>query len=163
MADNSGSDREGSDLEESLQDEGPSSPKDPYAPRYVSIKKGPRGFGFNVRGQVAEGGQLRSINGQLYPPLQMISAVLDDGPADAAGVVSIECIEHVFIHVHAVCDMLVWELQYNSTVSSRSQHLTHGRKLAEGGRAFTYRCKISHIKAFDTRYIYVDAIYEIAG
>lgn len=75
-----------SDLEESMQDEGPSSPKNPYAPRFVHIKKGSRGFGFNVRGQVAEGGQLRSINGQLYPPLQMISAVLEDGPADKAGV-----------------------------------------------------------------------------
>lgn len=72
-------------LEDSMQDE-PSSPRDPYSPRAVNIKKGPRGFGFNVRGQVAEGGQLRSINGTLYPPLQMISAVLEKGPADAAGV-----------------------------------------------------------------------------
>ena len=81
------SDRE-SDLEDSMQDDdAPLSPKDPYAPRFVKIRKGERGFGFNVRGQVSEGGQLRSINGTLYPPLQMISAVLEDGPADRAGVV----------------------------------------------------------------------------
>ena len=81
------SDRD-SDLEDSVQEDedGLPSPKDPYAPRYVKIKKGERGFGFNVRGQVSEGGQLRSINGTLYPPLQMISAVLEDGPADRAGV-----------------------------------------------------------------------------
>ena len=60
----------------------------PYAPRKVILKKGERGFGFNVRGQVSEGGQLRSINGVLYPPLQMISAVLEGGPAEAAGIVT---------------------------------------------------------------------------
>lgn len=31
-------------------------------PRVVKIQKNETGFGFNVRGQVAEGGQLRSIN-----------------------------------------------------------------------------------------------------
>jgi len=72
------------DLEESLQDD--ESKNNPYAPRFVKIKKGDRGFGFNVRGQVSEGGQLRSINGQLYPPLQMISAVLEGGPAHNCGV-----------------------------------------------------------------------------
>jgi len=86
MASDSDSDR-GSDFEDSMQDEeSQQSQKDPYSPRTVTIKKGPRGFGFNVRGQVAEGGQLRSINGVLYPPLQMISAVLEQGPADTAGV-----------------------------------------------------------------------------
>ena len=73
----------GSDLEESMKDE---KPKDPYAPRLLKIKKGDRGFGFNVRGQVSEGGQLRSIHGTLYPPLQMISAVLENGPAANAGI-----------------------------------------------------------------------------
>ncbi|XP_057303396.1 sorting nexin-27-like [Hydractinia symbiolongicarpus] len=74
------------DLEDSMQDDDSSPVKDPYGPRVVKIRKGERGFGFNVRGQVSEGGQLRSINGTLYPPLQMISAVLDGGPADRAGV-----------------------------------------------------------------------------
>lgn len=32
-------------------------------PRVVTIYKTDTGFGFNVRGQVSEGGQLRSING----------------------------------------------------------------------------------------------------
>ena len=60
--------------------------QNPYEPRRVSLKKGERGFGFNVRGQVSEGGQLKSINGVLYPPLQMISAVLEGGPAEEAGI-----------------------------------------------------------------------------
>ncbi|CAJ0594001.1 unnamed protein product [Cylicocyclus nassatus] len=42
------------------------------------------GFGFNVKGQVSEGGQLRSLNGQLYAPLQHVSAVLPDGAAERA-------------------------------------------------------------------------------
>ena len=75
------------DLDGSTQEDTNTGIKDPYAPRYVKIKKGERGFGFNVRGQVSEGGQLRSINGHLYAPLQMISAVLENGPADTAGIV----------------------------------------------------------------------------
>lgn len=43
------------------------------------------GFGFNVKGQISEGGQLRSINGELYAPLQHVSAVLRGGAADTAG------------------------------------------------------------------------------
>ena len=59
-----------------------------YKPRLVQLRKGERGFGFNVRGQISEGGQLRPINGELYAPLQHISAVLPDGPADEAGLVT---------------------------------------------------------------------------
>lgn len=55
-------------------------------PRTVTITKTETGFGFNVRGQVCEGGQLRSINGELYGPLQHVSAVLDAGAAQQAGV-----------------------------------------------------------------------------
>ena len=54
--------------------------------RTVTIDKTARGFGFNLRGQVAEGGQLRSIGGELYGPMQHISYVLAGGPADLAGV-----------------------------------------------------------------------------
>ena len=54
--------------------------------RTVTIDKTSRGFGFNLRGQVAEGGQLRSIGGELYGPMQHISYVLEGGPADLAGV-----------------------------------------------------------------------------
>lgn len=76
-------------------------------PRVVKIQKNETGFGFNVRGQVAEGGQLRSINvhvalnfyfspsqlslfysvfqGELYAPLQQVSAVLPGGAAECAG------------------------------------------------------------------------------
>ncbi|XP_075856241.1 sorting nexin-27 isoform X3 [Microcebus murinus] len=55
-------------------------------PRVVRIVKSESGYGFNVRGQVSEGGQLRSINGELYAPLQHVSAVLPGGAADRAGV-----------------------------------------------------------------------------
>ncbi|XP_053345998.1 sorting nexin-27a isoform X2 [Clarias gariepinus] len=55
-------------------------------PRVVRIIKSESGYGFNVRGQVSEGGQLRSINGELYAPLQHVSAVLPGGAAERAGV-----------------------------------------------------------------------------
>ena len=55
-------------------------------PRVVTITKSETGFGFNVRGQVSEGGQLKSINGVLYAPLQHVSAVLEGGAAQRAGV-----------------------------------------------------------------------------
>lgn len=59
---------------------------DPAGPRVVTIEKTETGFGFNVRGQISEGGQLRSINGQLYAPLQHVSACLDNGAAEKAGI-----------------------------------------------------------------------------
>ncbi|XP_019734341.1 sorting nexin-27b isoform X1 [Hippocampus comes] len=55
-------------------------------PRLIRIVKSDSGYGFNVRGQVSEGGQLRSINGELYAPLQHVSAVLPGGAADIAGI-----------------------------------------------------------------------------
>ena len=54
-------------------------------PHAVKVVKNQQGFGFNVRGQVSEGGQLKSIGGELYAPMQYISAVLETGPAYAAG------------------------------------------------------------------------------
>lgn len=59
----------------------------PNGPRDVLIEKNENGFGFNVRGQVTEGGQLKSINGELYAPLQHVSAVLRGGAAETAGVI----------------------------------------------------------------------------
>ena len=59
--------------------------EDERTPRTAVVVKTEHGFGFNVRGQVAEGGQLKSIGGQLYAPMQYISAVMKDGPADKAG------------------------------------------------------------------------------
>lgn len=56
------------------------------APRTVLITKTDTGFGFNVRGQVSEGGQLKSINGVLYAPLQHVSAILEGGAAEMAGI-----------------------------------------------------------------------------
>lgn len=43
------------------------------------------GYGFSIRGQVAEGGTLKPINGELYAPMQYISAVMEGGPGEAAG------------------------------------------------------------------------------
>ena len=68
---------------------GPSTPtpvRVSTGPRVVTIVKTDTGFGFNVRGQVSEGGQLRSINGELYAPMQHVSAVLEGGAAERAGV-----------------------------------------------------------------------------
>lgn len=59
----------------------------PSGPRDVVIEKMDTGFGFNVRGQVTEGGQMKSINGELYAPLQHVSAVLRGGAAEKAGVI----------------------------------------------------------------------------
>ncbi|XP_013142497.1 PREDICTED: sorting nexin-27 [Papilio polytes] len=61
-------------------------PIESNGPRRVTIYKTETGFGFNVRGQVSEGGQLRSINGELYAPLQHVSAVLEQGAAELAGI-----------------------------------------------------------------------------
>jgi len=55
-------------------------------PRTVTLVKTDTGFGFNVRGQVNEGGQLKSIGGKLYGPLQHVSAVLTGGAAERVGV-----------------------------------------------------------------------------
>ena len=54
-------------------------------PHAIKVVKNQQGFGFNVRGQVSEGGQLKSIGGELYAPMQYISAVLEGGPAAKAG------------------------------------------------------------------------------
>jgi len=77
-------------MAESDESSPPSSPEqhrhDDLGPRVVTISKTETGFGFNVRGQVSEGGVLKSINGVLYAPLQHVSAVLDGGAAQRAGI-----------------------------------------------------------------------------
>ena len=77
-------------MAESDEDSSPGSPGDigdfTPGPRVVTIVKSETGFGFNVRGQVSEGGQLRSINGELYAPMQHVSAVLEGGAAQRAGI-----------------------------------------------------------------------------
>ena len=56
-------------------------------PRTAVLKKSAEsGFGFNIRGQVNDGGQLKAINGVLYAPLQHVSAVTENGPAELAGI-----------------------------------------------------------------------------
>ena len=54
-------------------------------PRKIFIRKSETGFGFNVRGQVSEGGALKLYNGEFYAPLQQVSAVLPGGAAERAG------------------------------------------------------------------------------
>ncbi|XP_064648615.1 sorting nexin-27-like isoform X3 [Lineus longissimus] len=80
-------------MADSSEEEGSLSPSTPLnpdgppsGPRVVTVVKTETGFGFNVRGQVSEGGQLRSINGELYAPLQHVSAVLEGGAAERAGI-----------------------------------------------------------------------------
>ena len=55
------------------------------APRSIIVRKSSNGFGFNVRGQVFEGGQVKAIHGTLYGPLQHVSAVSSRGAAEKAG------------------------------------------------------------------------------
>ena len=55
------------------------------ARRTIFVKKSETGFGFNVRGQVSEGGPLKLVNGEFYAPLQQVSAVLAGGAAEKAG------------------------------------------------------------------------------
>ena len=77
------------DSDEDSGSPGPSTPDNPdlpQGPRVVTITKTETGFGFNVRGQVSEGGQLRSINGELYAPMQHVSAVLEGGAAHRSGI-----------------------------------------------------------------------------
>ncbi|CAL1544897.1 unnamed protein product [Lymnaea stagnalis] len=64
----------------------PANGTDSNGPRIVTITKTSTGFGFNVRGQISEGGVLKSINGVLYAPLQHVSAVLEGGAAQKAGI-----------------------------------------------------------------------------
>lgn len=57
----------------------------PKGPRKICIQKSETGFGFNVRGQISEGGPLKIYNGEFYAPLQQVSAVLIGGAAEKAG------------------------------------------------------------------------------
>ena len=63
-----------------------SSNSNPNGPRIVTITKTSTGFGFCVSGPISEGGVLKSIKGTLYAPLQHVSAVLEGGAAQKAGI-----------------------------------------------------------------------------
>lgn len=76
-------------------------------PRIVRIIKSESGYGFNVRGQVSEGGQLRSINGELYAPLQHVSAVLPGGAADRAGISRGDRILEVYVFFHSLTSLFI--------------------------------------------------------
>ncbi|XP_076135884.1 sorting nexin-27b isoform X2 [Alosa pseudoharengus] len=81
------SSRNGTSVDSATGNEsGPTATTVTTGPRLVRIVKSDSGYGFNVRGQVSEGGQLRSIHGELYAPLQHVSAVLPGGAADRAGI-----------------------------------------------------------------------------
>lgn len=77
---------ESSDDDERSNGAMPSRPPPIGIPRNVTVIKSAHGFGFNVRGQVSEGGQMKAISGELYAPMQQISYVLKGGPAEIAGV-----------------------------------------------------------------------------
>lgn len=88
-------------------------------PRIVRIIKSESGYGFNVRGQVSEGGQLRSINGELYAPLQHVSAVLPGGAADRAGISKGDRILEVYVHFHSVFNVIIPSHSYEPSPSSK--------------------------------------------
>ena len=67
-------------------------------PRNIIIKKTSDGFGFNVRGQVFEGGQIKAIHGTLYAPLQHVSAVSNQSSAEKAGL----CIGDKILKVYVI-------------------------------------------------------------
>ncbi|CAF4640526.1 unnamed protein product [Rotaria socialis] len=67
-------------------------------PRNIIIKKANDGFGFNVRGQVVAGGQIKAIHGTLYAPLQHVSAVSNESAAEKAGL----CIGDKILRVNEV-------------------------------------------------------------
>ncbi|ESO07789.1 hypothetical protein HELRODRAFT_191040 [Helobdella robusta] len=53
--------------------------------RILTITRDECGFGFNVRGPMSEGGPMKSLNGELYAPLQYVSAVMERGSAHKSG------------------------------------------------------------------------------
>ncbi len=74
------------------------------APRSIIIKKSNDGFGFNVRGQVVEGGQIKAIHGTLYGPLQHVSAVSNQSSAEKAGL----CIGDKILQVYVINRFLMY-------------------------------------------------------
>jgi hypothetical protein len=66
--------------------------------RSIIVKKSSNGFGFNVRGQVFEGGQVKAIHGTLYGPLQHVSAVSNRGAAEIAGL----CVGDKILQVYVI-------------------------------------------------------------
>ena len=68
------------------------------APRSIIVNKSANGFGFNVRGQVFEGGQVKAIHGTLYGPLQHVSAVSSRGSAERAGL----CVGDKILEVYVI-------------------------------------------------------------
>ena len=73
------------------------------APRSIIVKKTNNGFGFNVRGQVFEGGQVKAIHGTLYGPLQHVSAVSGRGSAEKAGLCVGDKILEVYVIHYCFC------------------------------------------------------------
>lgn len=51
---------------------------------------------------MSEGGQLRSINGELYAPLQHVSAVLRGGAAAKAGLLKGDRILQVYVMLYSI-------------------------------------------------------------
>ena len=70
------------------------------APRSIIVRKSSNGFGFNVRGQVFEGGQVKAIHGTLYGPLQHVSAVSSRGSAEKAGLCVGDKILEVYVYYY---------------------------------------------------------------
>ncbi len=79
------------------------------APRSIIVRKSSNGFGFNVRGQVFEGGQVKAIHGTLYGPLQHVSAVSNRGSAEKAGL----CVGDKILEVYVINHFYLKEKKEN--------------------------------------------------
>eukprot|EP00039_Didymoeca_costata_P016460 m.297011 g.297011 ORF g.297011 m.297011 type:complete len:306 (+) comp16395_c3_seq14:3100-4017(+) len=60
-------------------------PDDPNI-RDCLVRRGAKGFGFNIKGTTQLGGTMMAIGGVLYPPLQYVSAVETEGAAYEGGI-----------------------------------------------------------------------------
>ena len=68
-------------------------------PRTITIKRSADGYGFNIRGQMYEGGQIKAIHGKLYAPLQYVSAVTRESLAEQGGLRVGDMIIEMFVIV----------------------------------------------------------------
>ena len=75
-------------------------------PRTICIQRTADGFGFNVRGQVVEGGQVKAIHGKLYAPLQYVSAITQDSLAEQAGLRLGDKILQMYVDIFSIREIL---------------------------------------------------------
>lgn len=75
-------------------------------PRTITIQRSTDGYGFNIRGQTYEGGQIKAIHGKLYAPLQYVSAVTPGSLAEKAGLHVGDMILEMFVMIDFLFDLM---------------------------------------------------------